>query len=128
MTPVALVRDLASAKILELCPELQGLVTFDAHVPNVAPFMALVELRVELNAGCWEKLPVNTTVHDMAGGIAGKLEAILDKFRTHEPEGGFDFKHGNNVWLIGDGDDWGAVEMLGSHTAIVWVRTWGESL
>lgn len=118
----ATIRNLASAVILAEHPELDGLVEFDIEFFTAAPFMCGFYLIIHLDGSdAWKTLQTRL-------GYAGRhfitLEGVLDHYRVTEATKHFEYERCK--WLIGDGDDQGALRAEG-HTCRLWVRTWWES-
>jgi len=117
------IRDEAEAAILKEHPELIGLVSFDIEFLTASSFMCGFDLIINLHGpDAWQTLQERT-------GRAGKgndftnLDGVLDHYRVTEATQHFVFMKAK--WLIGDGDDHGALRTEG-HTARLWVRTWWE--
>lgn len=127
MIPLSIVRLNAQARLIEMHPELNGLVTFDASQPAVWPGMALVELRITAvsNEAYTKILEISKTVKNPEhwGERRGPLANILDHYCVCE-DGTFELN--GYVWHIGDGDDSLALAEIDMSTVTLWVRTWWE--
>lgn len=127
MIPLSIVRLNAQARIIEMHPELNGLVTFDALQPSVWPGMALIELRIQpVDHDAYLKiLEISKTVKNPEhwGKRQGPLANILDHYCVCEDG---DFVLNGYVWTIGDGDDSLALAEIDMMTVSLWVRTWWD--
>jgi hypothetical protein len=120
------IRDAAAKHILARHPELDGLVDFDISFLSVSEHHAAFELNITLTDGSkgWMKLQKRTG-HTGRNANLTTLDAILDHYRVNDEGGADSFTLGINSWMIGDGDDSGAVIDEG-HNVRVWVRTWWD--
>lgn len=107
---VARIARAAEEVILRDHPELEGNVSFHAECQHVAFDFIRVDLHVH--------------VHDYRAyeRIGRRFEDVLDHYRGAEEP--YHFELEGVKFLIGDGDDNGAVSMVSSHHAAIWVRAW----
>lgn len=120
---ISQIRDAAAAEILSQHPELQGLVSFDAEAFDPSPMVSGIDLIINLHGSeAWKTLQERTG-HTGRGDDFTNLEKILDHFRVETGEGVLILE--GHQWVIGDGDDHGALRVEG-HVARLWVRTWWE--
>jgi hypothetical protein len=117
---ISQIRDAAAAEILKQHPELEGLVSFDAQAFDPSPMVSGIDLIINLHGSeAWTELQSRTGRDE----DFTNLDKLLDHFRFETGEG--QFVIGKHQWLIGDGDDHGALRIEG-HVARLWVRTWWE--